>query len=94
MSRMLPPSWTVALTGLKQPKPVNSGSSFSCNSFNKLMSNPYALQIAQQTGGSEKEAHENNRDLKRRTFPATIGGRFYETEEEYLSDLHDYLNEN
>ena len=58
------------------------------------MTNPYAKQIALQTGGSEREAHERNRDLTRRTFPATIGGRFYETEEEYLSDLHDFMNGN
>lgn len=58
------------------------------------MSNPYAKQIAMQTGGTEKEAHENNRDLSRRTFPATIGGRYYETEEEYLSELHQFLNGN
>ena len=56
--------------------------------------NPYAVQIARQTGGTVEEAHRNNRDLSRRTFPCTIGGRYYETEEEYLSDMHDFLNGN
>ena len=56
--------------------------------------NPYAVQIAAQTGGTVREAHERNRDLSRRTFPCTIGNRYYETEEEYLEDMADFLNGN
>jgi len=48
--------------------------------------NPYVAQILSQ--GKEP----SKAPAPKREFPCTIHGRTYETEQEYLQDLHDFLN--
>ena len=52
----------------------------------KQTNNPYVAQILSQ--GKEP----SKAPAPKREFPCTIHGRTYETEQEYLQDLHDFLN--
>ncbi len=53
--------------------------------------NPYALQIMQQSGCTEREAHKSN-PSQARFFPCTIYGRYFATQSEYDEALHEFLN--
>lgn len=53
--------------------------------------NPYALQVMQQTGCTEREAHTSNPN-QARTFPCTIHGRYFATEADYQEELAEFLN--
>ena len=55
--------------------------------------NPYALQIMQQTGCTEREAHKSTSTSKR-SFPCTIYGRRFDTEADYQEALAEFLNGN
>ena len=55
--------------------------------------NPYALQIMQQSGCTEREAHKSN-PSQARSFPCTIHGRRFDTEADYQEALADFLNGN
>ena len=57
-----------------------------------MCTNPYVNQIAQQTGMSEREVRQSARKAEPKVYPMTIGGRTYNSEAEYLDDLHDFLN--
>ena len=52
--------------------------------------NPYALQIMQQTGCTESEAHKSNPN-QARSFPCTIHGQYFATEAEYQDELNEFL---
>ena len=54
--------------------------------------NPYVDQIIQQTGMTESEVQKSSKQKFVRKFPCHIGLRHYETEEEYLDALHEFLN--
>jgi hypothetical protein len=53
--------------------------------------NPYALQLMQQSGCTEREAHMSN-PSQARSFPCTIHGRHFATEDDYLEELHEFMN--
>ena len=55
--------------------------------------NPYALQIMQQTGCTEREAHKSN-PSQTREFPCTIYGRYFATEADYQEALAEFLMSN
>jgi len=55
--------------------------------------NPYALQIMQQTGCTEREAHNSN-PSQARTFPCTISGQRFDTEADYQEALNEFLMSN
>ena len=55
--------------------------------------NPYDLQIMQQTGCTEREAHKSN-PSQARSYPCTIHGRYFACEADYLEDLYEFLNGN
>ena len=54
-------------------------------------SNPYIQQLLEK-GYSISEAQAI--PASKKTFPCTIGLRYFETEEEYNDALNDYLNGN
>ena len=54
--------------------------------------NPYVQQAMQQNGASESEVRKSSKQKSTRNFPCIIGLRHYETEEEYLDALHEFLN--
>ena len=54
--------------------------------------NPYVQQAMQQNGASESEVRKSCKQKFIRKFPCHIGLRHYETEEEYLDALHEFLN--
>ena len=54
------------------------------------MTNPYVTQIARQTGASEAEVRRNSR----REMPTLdyVQARGFETVEQYLEALHEFMN--
>ncbi len=52
--------------------------------------NPYASQIMQQSGCTEREAHKSN-PSQARSFPCVIHGQRFDTEADYLEDLNEFL---
>jgi hypothetical protein len=55
--------------------------------------NPYVSHIIEQTGMSEREVVTSMMpSLRPMTFPCEIHGRHFETHDEYLNELHEYLN--
>ena len=52
--------------------------------------NPYVLNIIQQTGMTEREVHQSTSSVTR-TFPCTIHGRHFSSQEEYDYDLNEFL---
>jgi len=55
-----------------------------------MSNNPYVSNIIQQTGMTEREVHQSTSTVTR-TFPCTIYGRHFATEDEYLEDLNEFL---
>ncbi len=53
--------------------------------------NPYVAQLIEQTGMTEREAHQSTSTITR-TFPCTIHGRHFATETDYLNELHEFMN--
>ena len=58
------------------------------------MSNPYVDQICQQTAESPSEVRRLHTDSGPFRFPREIHGRRFDTYEEYLEELHEFLNGN
>ena len=58
------------------------------------MSNPYVDQICQQTAESPSEVRRLHTDPGPFRFPREIHGRRFDTYEEYLEELHEFLNGN
>ncbi len=56
-----------------------------------MTTNPYVLNIIEQTGMTESEIHQSTTSVSR-TFPCTIHGRYFDTEDDYLNELHEFLN--
>ena len=56
-----------------------------------MTTNPYVLNIIEQTGMTEREVRQSTSSVTR-TFPCTIHGRHFDTEDDYLSELHEFLN--
>jgi len=57
------------------------------------ISNPYVSQLVEQTGMTEREAHQSTSTSKR-SFPCTISGRYFATYEDYALELMEFLNGN
>ncbi len=58
-----------------------------------MSNNPYIAQICAQTGASEREViRDMMPPLRPMTFPCTIHGRTFDTQDEYFNELHEYLN--
>ncbi len=56
-----------------------------------MTTNPYVSNIIEQTGMTESEIHQSTTSVSR-TFPCTIHGRYFDTEDQYLEELHEFLN--
>ena len=54
------------------------------------ITNPYVAQIVQQTGCTEREAHQSSPN-QARSFPCTIYGRYFATQSEYDEALAEFL---
>ncbi len=57
-----------------------------------LNSNPYVSQIMEQTGMTSREVFASAAPMRPMTFPCVIHGRTFETQNEYLNAMHDYLD--
>jgi len=56
--------------------------------------NPYIAEICARTAMSRWEISKESTPAKPRVFPCVIYGRQFDCEEDYLSELHDFLNGN
>ena len=74
--------------------PANAGVTSLCSLYIFNMTvNPYVSHIIEQTGMSEREVITSMMpSLRPMTFPCEIHGRHFETHDEYLNELHEYLN--
>ena len=55
--------------------------------------NPYVNQICQQTGATEREViTEMMPSFRPMTFPCVIHGKIFESHDEYLNAMHEFLN--
>ena len=55
--------------------------------------NPYIQQICDQTGATPREViTEMMPPLRPMTFPCTIHGRQFDTQDEYFDAMHEYLS--
>ena len=58
-----------------------------------MYNNPYINQICEQTGASPREVvRDMMPPMRPMTFPCTIHGRTFESHDEYMNDLHEFLN--
>ena len=57
-----------------------------------MTSNPYVNQIMEQTGMSEREVFASAAPMRPMTFPCIIHGRTFETHNDYINAMYDYLN--
>ena len=58
-----------------------------------MHSNPYIQNIIEQTGMTAREITASMMPtLKPMTFPCEIHGRRFETHDDYINEMYDYLN--
>ena len=58
-----------------------------------MTNNPYINQICEQTGASPREVvRDMMPPMRPMTFPCEIHGRHYESHDEYMNDLHEFLS--
>ena len=57
-----------------------------------MSSNPYVNQIMEQTGMSEREVFASAAPMRPMTFPCVIHGRTFETHDDYLNEMYEFLN--
>ena len=55
------------------------------------ISNPY-VQTLLEMGYDQQDVQVASTMFQKKTFPCTIYGRTFETEEQYHQELHDFLN--
>ena len=55
-----------------------------------MTTNPYVSNIIQQTGMTESEIHQSTSSVVR-TFPCTIHGRYFSSQDEYDTELNEFL---
>jgi hypothetical protein len=58
-----------------------------------MTNNIYVAQLIEQTGMTEREAHQSN-PARKRSFPCTIHGRYFASEAQYEYELAEFLNGN
>ena len=70
-----------------------SKSNLSSETNNKQMtiSNPYVENLVQM-GYDRKDVETASTMFQKKTFPYTIHGRTYQTEEEYNAAIHEFMN--
>ena len=56
-----------------------------------MSNNPYVHQIMEQTGMSEREVFASAAPMRPMTFPCVIHGRTFETHDDYINAMYDYL---
>ena len=56
-----------------------------------MSSNPYVNQIMEQTGMSEREVFASAAPMRPMTFPCVIHGRTFETHDDYINAMYDFL---
>ena len=54
--------------------------------------NPYVQNIIEQTGMSEREVFTSMSPIRPMTFPCEIYGRVFETQDDYLNEMYEFLN--
>ena len=54
--------------------------------------NPYVTHIIEQTGMSEREVFTSMSPLRPMTFPCVIHGRTFESHNEYMNEMYEFLN--
>ena len=57
-----------------------------------MTNNPYVDQIIQQTGCTEREVRAFSAPMRPMTFPCVIHGRTFESFDDYMNAMHDYLD--
>ena len=57
-----------------------------------MSNNPYVNQIMEQTGMSEREVFASAAPMRPMTFPCVIHGRTFETHDDYINAMYDYLD--
>ena len=56
------------------------------------MINPYVDQICQQTGATERVVvRDMMPTLRPMTFPCEIHGRHFESHDDYMNELHEFI---
>ena len=55
------------------------------------MTNPYVENLV-QSGYDRKDVETASTMFQKKTFPCVIHGRKFETEEEYFTELHEFMN--
>ena len=55
------------------------------------MTNPYVEQLV-QSGYDRQDVEVASTMFQKKTFPYTIYGRTYQTEEEYNAAIHEFMN--
>ena len=64
-----------------------------CSLHSHTMNNPYITHIIEQTGMSEREVVTSMMpSFRPMTFPCVIHGRHFETHDDYLNEMYEYLN--
>ncbi len=54
--------------------------------------NPYVTHIIEQTGMSEREVFTSMAPMRPMSFPCEIHGRVFETQDDYLNEMYEFLN--
>ena len=58
-----------------------------------MSTNPYVTQLCEQYGDTEREVITSMMPpMRPMTFPCVIHGRHFATQDDYLNELHEYLN--
>lgn len=57
-----------------------------------MSNNIYVNQIMEQTGMSEREVFASAAPMRPMTFPCVIHGRTFETHNEYINEMYEFLN--
>ena len=58
-----------------------------------MTNNPYIQHVIEMTGESEREIVQSMMpSFKPMTFPCVIHGRTFESHDDYMNALHDFLN--
>ena len=60
--------------------------------YTLMTTNPYVNQICEQTAMTPSEVRQMMPRMRPMTFPCVIQGRHFETHDDYINELHDYLN--
>ena len=80
---LLPGSFSLRLSAIKLGVLYN---------YRYMTINPYVNQICEQTAMTPSEVRQMMPPMRPMTFPCVIHGRSFECFDDYINELHDYLN--